>query len=811
MSAIMRLLIGVALFFTVPWSPVAVGSLLAGGPVTGSNQVNPEILSKPWTARWIYPPGESAFGYGVYHFRKEFSLGAVPDRFVVHVSGDNRYQLFVNGACVAKGPARGDLNHWRFETVDVARWLHTGDNVVAAVVWNYSEYAPEAQVTNRTGFILQGDGAVEQVVNTDASWKCLHNPAYTPIPFTHAQMRGYFVAGPGEVVDGSRYPWGWERLEFDDSGWSAAVTDERSHGSPRMIRDAGNRWMLVPSRIPPLEERPIRFASVRRAEPASLTIPSGFPAVEGKALSIPAHASVRLLLDQGELTTGYPEVLVSGGRGAEIEIGYAEALFSPNGEKGNRSEVDKKEFVGNFDRFQLDGGRDRLFRPLWWRTWRYVQATIRTAGEPLVLEDIRGTFSAYPFERKARFEAGSQELERILEVGWRTARLCAHDTYMDCPYYEQLQYVGDARIQAMVSYYNAGDGRLARNAIALIDDSRISDGLTMSRAPTRQQQLIPPFSLWWIGMVHDYWMYQDDPGFVRERLPGIHAVLDFYAARQGSSGSLSRMPWWNFVDWINNWPGGESPGTAAGDSSILDLQLLMAYDWAADLEQALGTGARALEYRKKVQQLSDTVRSRYWDPGRRLVADTQEKESFSQHANALAILAGVVSGSEARTLIGKVLDDRSLTQSTYYFRYYVNSAAAKSGEGNRYLDLLDDWRVMLTRGLSTWAERPDYPEDPARSDCHAWSAHPNIELFRTVLGIDSTAPGFREVVIRPHPGKLRSLKGAIPHPRGSVGVSLKIDGSHLSAEVSLPEGINGVFEWQGKKRSIKTGTSRLEF
>jgi alpha-L-rhamnosidase len=49
---------------------------------------------------------------------------------------------------------------------------------------------------------------------------------------------------------------------------------------------------------------------------------------------------------------------------------------------------------------------------------------------------------------------------------------------------------------------------------------------------------------------------------------------------------------------------------------------------------------------------------------------------------------------------------------------------------------------MLNRGLTTWAETAD---PTTRSDCHAWSASPNYELFRTVLGIDSAAPGFRRV------------------------------------------------------------------
>ena len=598
-------------------------------PGLRAGESNRDLLTRRWDATWIVAPGTNPFGFGVYHFRKAIDLRQRPARFVVHVTADNRYQLWVNGVRVVWGPARGDLNHWRYETIDLAPHLRTGRNVLAAVVWNYGELAPEAQTTWRTGFLIQGDTAVEKAVDSDATWKAAVDAAYSPIPFTHAQLRGYYVVGPGERVDAAKHPWGWESPEYDDSSWGAAqpaVPDGRAHGSPRPMQDAGNRWLLVPRSIPLMEEGLERLAAVRQA--VGVTVPDAFPR-EAAAVTVPPRTQARLLLDNARLTTAYPVLRYGGGAGARIRMGYAESLYLPRakgGDKGNRNDVEGKEFVGNYDEVVADGGRNRRYSPLWWRTYRYLDLTVSTGDEALVIDDVHGLYTGYPFERRQRFEAGSPVVSQILDVGWRTARLCAHESYMDCPYYEQLQYAGDTRIQALVSLYASGDARLVKNAIALLDDSRTPEGATMSRAPTRQQQYIPPFSLWWIGMVHDYYMYVDDQAFVREMLPGVRAVLQFFAAHQRPNGSLGPMPWWNYVDWTTEWDGGVPPRDANGASAPQDLQLLMAYDWASRLEEALGSRAVAAEYREAAGRLRQAIRPLYWDAAKRLFADTPEHE-----------------------------------------------------------------------------------------------------------------------------------------------------------------------------------------
>jgi hypothetical protein len=512
-----------------------------------------------------------------------------------------------------------------------------------------------------------------------------------------------------------------------------------------------------------------------------------------------------VLFDQGYLTAAYPRLTVSGGKGAVVRMRYAEALFNPSThEKGNRNEVEGKEFIGNYDEFVLDGEAHRVFRPLWWRTYRYLQLEIETGDEPVIVDEITATSTGFPFVRTAKFDAGVPELNQILDVGWRTARLCAHETYMDCPYYEQLQYSGDTRVQCLVSLFQTGDARLMRNAIDLLNDSRQSDGCTMSRYPTRLEQYIPGFALWWVGMVHDYHWYVADVPFVRRMLPGVRSVLSFFEGYQKDNGSLGSLPWWRYFDWVPEWPNGDAPQDADGGAALFDLQLLMALRWAAALEKAAGLPELAQVYSERERVLRATIRTLYWDAGRELFADTPSKQQFSQHTNTMAVLADVVSGEEARALMLRTLTAPGLAQGALYFKFYMHQALAKVGEGDRYLEQLDDWRGMLANGLTTFAEVVDRPGLPSRSDCHAWSASPNIELLRTVLGVDSAAPGFSRVVVRPHLGQLKFVEGTVPHPKGLIEVRVEAAGN-----VSINSPVDGEFLWRGTRHELRAGANRF--
>jgi alpha-L-rhamnosidase len=119
-----------------------------------------------------------------------------------------------------------------------------------------------------------------------------------------------------------------------------------------------------------------RISNVRRAK--GMDVANDF--LDGKhPLTIPADTTVSILLDQAFNTVAYPELVASKGKGSTVKLTYAEALFAKDGSKGNRNLINDKEIKGNFDIYLPDGSSSRHFRPLWFRTYRFIQLILQQA------------------------------------------------------------------------------------------------------------------------------------------------------------------------------------------------------------------------------------------------------------------------------------------------------------------------------------------------------------------------------------------------------------------------------------------------
>jgi hypothetical protein len=173
----------------------------------------------------------------------------------------------------------------------------------------------------------------------------------------------------------------------------------------------------------------------------------------------------------------------------------------------------------------------------------------------------------------------------------------------------------------------------------------------------------------------------------------------------------------------------------------------------------------------------------------------------------LAILTSTIRGTAATDLAKRIIADRSLAPASIYFKYYLHMALIKAGLGNDYLKWLDTWKENIEMGMTTWAEISEI--DNARSDCHAWGSSPNIEFFRTVLGMDTDAPGFKKVKIEPHLGDLKNVSGKMPHPNGSILANYQLTDKKWKIEITLPEKVSGRFIWKGMTHLLKPGTNNF--
>ena len=745
-----------------------------------------------------------------------------------HVSADERYWLFLDGRRIGLGSERGDAENWFFETYDLT--LSKGPHTLVACVWSMGDGlpacfwpvpskagAPYAQMSVQHGFIFSPEGEwIPRLGTGQAAWEAKRLKGLSFIPEGHA-----WGTGCRQEIDGAHFPWGYEK--GSGTGWKPVTVLLAGSNAGRFNELPPNVRRLRPATLPPMLDEPFRPGRVRVVIPRLTEAPpqaddtriqqaDSLPEevtawqafLAGTPLTVPPDSQRRVIIDLEAYVCAYPELAVSGGAGSEIGLSWAESLFEErkHGAMGHRDVIEGKLFWGSGDRFR-PGGKPACFKTFWWRCGRYLELRIRTAAQPLVLNSLLLRETRYPLEQDSVFSADHEGLARFWPLALRTLQMCAHETYFDCPYYEQLMYVGDTRLQALTGYTLFADSRLQRQSLRLLDASRAhsQSGLTQGRYPSRLTQLIPPFSLWFVDMVYDYALWRGDPVFVRERMTGVRQVLDTFLGYRDASGLIAGLPGWNFTDWVAGWEFGMPKDGCYGVSALFNWQLTLVLRDGAEIEEWLGEPELAARNRRNARELAQRTAATFWNEARGLYADDLAHTAFSEHTQCLALLSGNIPPAHAARL-AETLPTAELAKTSVYFSHYLFEAYRRLERPDLILARCKDWLAMADNGLKTLMEAPD-PIN--RSDCHAWGAHPLYHSFATLAGIRPAGCGFRAVEIAPQFGSLTRLSAELVHPEGRIVACLSRDGDKLNGQVSLPPGIPGVLRWGKNVRALAAG------
>ena len=781
-------------------------------------------LRGDWNAAWVSPPRSPAPPC-VTAYRLIFHVpGARTVR--VHVSADERYSLYLDGHRIGRGSQRGSPWRWHFETYDLP--LKPGRHTLVARVWSLGDAAPMAQMRVHGGFLLWAEGPDEARLTTGiAAWTARELPGYR---FEGGPLT--WGSGHDEIMDGRRALSGWERGR--GGGWRPAVKGPPGASFSSNTDRIGLLHRLSPATLPPMLEKPMHAGRVRHLDDTAITATRTTPVRaaahrtselgawqrwwRGGSMRIPPHTTRRAIVDLGDYFCMYPHLTVRGGRGAVVRMHWAESLYerSPdpqlppdhlwNRPKGNRDEIENKYFVGHGPTWLAPGDNTtRRFDTLWWQAGRYVEVHVQTGPEPLVLSGLELEETRYPLELRSRCATDHARLDAMQSVLVRGLQMCAHETYMDCPYWEQLMYAGDTRLQALCGYVMMQDDRLQRQALQLFADSLLPSGLTQSRFPSAGGQIIPPFSLMWIGMLHDFAQWRGDRSLVASLLPVARIILDSHLQHRRADGLVGAMPGWNFMDWVTGWPSGEPPGTADGLSSALMGQLHCALRHAAELETHAGRTDIAARWRHEMRSLAQAMRRTFWNESRGLMADDVAHTSFSEHAQCMALLCGCLPPRAARRALSALAGGSLPMAATIYFSHYVLEVLAAGGKAEAFFRRLDQWMTLPEQGFRTPYEAPGN----TRSDCHAWSSHPLYHLFASISGIQPAEFEFRSVEIRPMMGPLGRIEARLVHPRGAIRLSARARGARAAFTVVLPKNVRGRFIWKGRPHRLVGG--REEF
>ena len=344
----------------------------------------------------------------------------------------NRYCLSVNGRAMMNGPARAPRMQCYLETVDLSEAVHEGENRISILVEAYPslpcdgnhEAAQNQYRYDRGPMIAVSSDAFPELAET-VNWTVRPDLSCTP----DGSMQ--LLSGPTECIRVPEKP--EEALPAADLGIAGS-----------------NPWgeMLLPEII----DKPI--PNLLRKQGAFLNMPT---------LHVQPDETGEQILEAETLTTAVPAFEIRGGQGAQVCIVYAESfVHEDRKDKWKDVRSDRTGVLKGLQDVIYPRGGTLTWEPLWIRTFRYIRITVTAGNEPVSVRPLGYTEMRYPLQARTAVTSTEKWVNQLYEISRRTLEDCMHDSYVDCPCYEQLMYLMDTRLEAVYTHRLSGDTRLSR-------------------------------------------------------------------------------------------------------------------------------------------------------------------------------------------------------------------------------------------------------------------------------------------------------------------------------------------------------------
>lgn len=758
-----------------------------------------------WPARWLsFPLNE---GFGLYRLVLNLEQ---PLQTRIHLTADESYEFYINGALLARGPERSDPANWAYESFDLA--LPQGRHVLLIRI--QARVTSREALTIRPGLLLAAEAEGHLLLTTgQAPWDFAPQSG---ISFSLASEQDKLIEDQTLcfTFDCAKLQPDWRR---GAGSWTQIVSAELPLLAQTSLLIDPTRHALRPSALKPCLFRYLATPSLRFAAREDIFAKPDRPVEEkkndknlqftlapvfqGKEAIIPPKTTLRAIIDLQQYTCHHPSLDFSGGKRGKIRLRYAQALQDREGtsQPGPHDAIDNKVFRGFADLILADGQPHQIVIPAR-RAGRFVQVEIRTAGEPLLLKRMAFAETRYDLGDKFSLESNLPHAAPISTAALRTLQVCAHDQLLETPAAQPLHRIGALRLQLLAGYLIDPDSALARKTLLQFDASRANpSGLPLASYPS-PGVLIPPDALWWVAMIADYARWRGDLPLIKRLLPAARHVIERFIEHVDSRGLLQSPRGWNYIDAAQGFEQGVPPGAKPGGRScVLQWHLVYTLRYLSDLEDAHGNPAFAKQWRIAAENLADTAETYYWDKKRQLFADDLEHTSFSQHAQILAVLGRALKRDRSQQILNRTLRDTHLIQAGVEFSHYLFEALAPFDHGQHLRTRLSDWSRPLAEGYTTFPANFSQP----RYDCHGPSAHILYQMLTTLVGIHPEGWNLDSLRLEPHLLTGEHVKVSVAHPRGMMKLELAMTDEGLIGKGHVPRGVK--IAGGGRNVSIQQG------
>ncbi len=680
-------------------------------------------------------------------YRKAFRLDTVPASPTIRIAVDSKYWLWVNGerAVFEGGLKRGpNPTDTYYDVVDVGRYLKSGDNSIAVLVWYFGKDGFSHSSSGRAALLLDSDFGLA----SDGGWQCAVLPEYG----TAAEPYPNFRLPESSI----RYDARKER-----GAWHGAVYDGRLAQAQEIGRAGDHPWhALVERPIPLWKDHGLQAFAGAPSFPFTST-------GDTIALDLPYNAQV----------TPYLEV--------EAEAGQAIAVFTDNyltyhGSATNvRAEYVTKAGIQSYESLGWMNGH---------RVYYAIPAGIRVLG-------LKYRETGYDAGFAGSFTSDDPFYDRLWAKSLRTLYLNMRDTYMDCPERERAQWTGDAVNQSGQAFYalSTASHAMSRKWLRELVGWQRPDGSIyapvpagnwVNELPCQATASIGYYGLW------NYYLHSGDRQTLADLYDGAKRYLSLWED-DGHGTVKMRTGGWTWGDWGDN----------RDMLLIYNLWYYLGLKGMRLSAAELGHAEDEGRYAAAMGRFESAFDARFWNgTAYRDPAYTGETDDRVQ---AMAVVAGIA-GKDKHAAILEVF--RQEEHASPYMEKYVFEAMFQMGyekealerHKRRFSPMVDDDR--FTTLFEGWGIGSDGFGGGTVN--HAWSGGGLIVLSQYLCGVAPLEPGYKTFQIVPQPGSIRQASAVVPSVAGTIRSHFVVDGDHFELDVDVPPNTRAILGVDSRYRFV---------